>query len=271
VERTLGLMGGAGALPARMAAAARGQGWRVVAFAFGDAPGLAEAADLAVPARLTALDEVLAGLVRERASAALFAGKFWLADVLATEAPDATGRRIAGHAGAVVDTRLADAVVATLGGLGIEVLDQRPFIGEWLAGAGCWSARAPSAEAWDDIRRGLDVARLCAGARVGQTVVVRRGAVTAVEALEGTTAAVRRGTAIAGPGATVVKAVAPDNDYRFDTPAIGPDTIEAAVAGGAAVVAFEAGRVLLLDRERLVRLADEGGLAVVGVDDVGTR
>jgi DUF1009 family protein len=100
---------------------------------------------------------------------------------------------------------------------------------------------------------------------VGQTVVVRRGAVTAVEGIEGTTEAIRRGTALAGPGAVVVKAVARDHDYRFDTPTIGPESLEAAAAGAAAVVAVEAGRVLLVDREESVARANAAGIALLGV------
>jgi len=154
--------------------------------------------------------------------------------------------------------------VATFTEMGITVLDQRPFLGDGLAAAGCWSARQPTDEERRDVERGLALARLLADARVGQTVVVRRGAVTAVEAIEGTTEAIRRGAALAGPGAVVVKAVARDHDYRFDTPTIGPESVDAAAAGAAAVVAVEAGRVLLLDRDESVRRADAAGIALVG-------
>jgi hypothetical protein len=163
------------------------------------------------------------------------------------------------------DTTIVDAIVSACGGLGIELLDQRAFLGDWLAPEGPWSARRPTDDEWHDVRRGLAVARLTADARVGQTVVVRRGAVTAVEAAEGTTEAIRRGTGLAGRGAVVVKAVARDHDYRFDVPTIGPQTLEAAAAGGAAVVAAEAGRVLILEREATVRLADRAGVALLGV------
>ena len=105
-----------------------------------------------------------------------------------------------------------------------------------------------------------------AEARVGQTVVVRRGAVSAVEAIEGTTETVRRGTALSGAGAVVVKAVACAHDFRFDIPAIGPDTLEAAAAGGATAVAVEAGRVLVLDAEATIRCADAAGIALVSAD-----
>ncbi|MBI5628599.1 MAG: hypothetical protein HY953_06750, partial [Candidatus Rokubacteria bacterium] len=76
MERCLGLMSGAGALPGRAAAEARRQGWRVVAFAFDDAPGLSESADRVVPSRLTDIQSVLGSIEGERVQAALFVGKF---------------------------------------------------------------------------------------------------------------------------------------------------------------------------------------------------
>ena len=116
------------------------------------------------------------------------------------------------------------------------------------------------------MRRGFEVARTLAGLSVGQTVVVRRGAVSAVEAMEGTTETIRRGTTLSGPGAVVVKAVTAAHDFRFDVPGIGPDTVEAAAAGGASTLAVAAGRVLILDRDETVRRANAAGLALVSAD-----
>ncbi len=266
MERALGLMCGAGDLPALMAAEARRQGWRVVAFAFADAAPVAPHAERVVPSRLTELGPVLTLLQEEKIAGVLFSGRFRLDDVLKTDVTDAAHARMAGEAGALVDTRLTAVAVTTLSAMGIELLDQRRFLGEALAGEGCWSARAPSESEWTDVRRGLAVARMAADASVGQTVVVKRGAVSAVEAVEGTTEAIRRGTALGGAGAVIVKAAATAHDFRFDTPTIGPETIEVAAAGRAAVVAVEAGRVLVLDRAITVRAADAAGIALLGVD-----
>jgi UDP-2,3-diacylglucosamine hydrolase len=266
VERSLGLICGAGVLPARMAGEARRQGWRVVAFTFGEVPGVREHAERTIPSRLDEVAVVMATLVQEGLGAVLFSGKFSMQDYLRENNPDAALAAIEREAGTIVDTNILRAVVATLGRMGIELLDQRPFLGDWLGGGGSWTARAPTDGEWVDVRRGLAVARLVADAGVGQTVVVKRGAVVAVEAVEGTTEAIRRGMTAGGAGAVVVKAAARDHDYRFDMPAIGPDTIEIAAAGGASVVALEAGRVLVVDRERCLRIADAAGMAVVGVE-----
>jgi len=266
MEQTLGLMCGAGTLPARMAGEARRQGWRVVAFAFEGASDLAAHADRVFPSRIGEMGPVIAGLGEERVAAVALSGRFSMPALLRVEAADATHARIAAAAGALVDDNLTAALEGTLASLGIEFLDQRRLLGDWLVPSGCRSARAPSEHEWEDVRRGLAVARLVADARVGQTVVVRRGAVSAVEAVEGTTDAVRRGVALAGPGAVVVKVAARRHDFRFDVPAVGPDTLDAAAAGGAAVVAVEAGRVLVLDLEETIARADRARIAFVSVD-----
>lgn len=261
-------MCGAGVLPARMAAEAKRQGWRVVAFTFGHAPGLDEHADLTVPSRLSEVGPVLATLQQQAIQAALFSGKFWLGDVLNTSDGDAAGLAIAERAGTLTDSGLATAVVGTLGALGVEVLDQRGFVGDWLSATpAVLGARRPTEIEWHDVRRGLTIARSCAEAGIGQLVVVKRGVVASVEALEGTTAAIRRGGQLAGAGAVAVKAVARDNDYRFDTPTVGVETIEAAAAGGLTVVAVEAGRVLIMDRAATIAAADGAGVALVTVGD----
>jgi DUF1009 family protein len=264
--RSLALMCGAGTLPLRMAAEARRQQWRVVAFVFPDAPDLRGTADAVIPSRIDAMAPVIEALVREQVSAMLFSGKFWMGDLLAAPTPDAAHARMAASAGSLVDGNITQAIVATLSGLGVELLDQRSFLGDGLGAARTLSGRAPTDAEWQDIRRGFAVARLNADASVGQTVVVKRGAVGAVEAIEGTTETVRRGTRLSGPGAVVVKAVAHDHDFRFDTPAIGPDTLEAAAAGGATAVAVEAGRVLVLELAATVQRADAAGIALVSAD-----
>ena len=266
MERCLGLMAGAGALPARVAAEARRQGWQVVAFRFDDAPGLDGASDTVVPSRLTEIQAVLSELTERRVEAAVFSGKFSKQTVFAEAGgTDEAGRRMV--AGGFSDSALGEMVAATLAAMGITVLDQRPFLAPWIVGerplAG--AVRAPSPAEWDEIRAGLAIAREMARWGVGQTVVRARGVTVAVEAAEGTDETIARGTRLAGPGAVVVKAVAPAHDYRFDVPAIGVATLEAMQAGGATAIAVERDKVVLLDRDEVIRIAADSGIAVVGV------
>jgi hypothetical protein len=110
------------------------------------------------------------------------------------------------------------------------------------------------------------LARRLAEFGIGQTVVRSLGVTVAVEAIEGTDETIRRGTRLAGRGAVVVKAVAAAQDYRFDIPTVGAATLEAMAEGGATALAIEAGKLLLVDRDEVVRLADRAGIAVVSVD-----
>jgi UDP-2,3-diacylglucosamine hydrolase len=260
-------MCGAGVLPARMAAEARRQGWRVVAFTFANAPDVSARADVTIASRFSELGPVLAALQAERVSAALFSGRFALGDVLRATTGDHRAASLAEAAGSFSGASLAGVVVETLGAMGVEVLDQRGFLGDWITTPGCWTKREPTAAEWVDVRQGLALARASAEAGIGQVIVLKRGVVTAVEAIEGTTAAIRRGAELAGPGAVVVKAVARANDYRFDTPAIGAETIEVAASGAVTVIAIEAGRIQVLDREAALALADHAGVSVLGLAD----
>jgi UDP-2,3-diacylglucosamine hydrolase len=266
VERCLGLMAGAGILPGRAAAEARRQGWRFVAFAFGEAPDLATAAHRLLPSAVTDIQAVLAGLAAEAVSAVAFFGKFSKQTVFAEADRADDAGRLLGSAG-LSDGSLGRMVTATLAAMGIEVLDQRRFLGPWLVGAERLTARAPDAAEWGEIREAWRLARDLANRGVGQTVVRARGVTVAVEAAEGTDETIRRGVRLSGPGAVVVKAVADDHDFRFDVPTIGLATVEAMAAGGATALAVARGRTLVVDGHAVARRAEAAGVAVVTLED----
>ena len=116
------------------------------------------------------------------------------------------------------------------------------------------------------MRRGMEVARDVGAHDVGQTVVVKSGMVLAVEAFEGTNAAIRRGGRLGGKGSVVFKAAREGHDMRFDIPVVGLKTLKVMKRAGATALAFQAGRLILLDREAVVDFANRHGIAVVGVD-----
>jgi UDP-2,3-diacylglucosamine hydrolase len=266
VERCLGLMAGAGILPGRAAAEARRQGWRVVAFAFDDAPELVAAADRVVPSHVTDLQSVLAALGPEGVRAVAFVGSFAKRTMFThVEQADDAGRHLSREG--FSDGSLGRMAVALLGSMGIEVMDQRAFLGPWLVVAERLSARAPSEPEWLEIREGWRLAQDLANRGVGQTVVRARGITVAVEAAEGTDEAIRRGARLSGPGAVVVKAVADDHDFRFDIPTIGLATLETMAAGGATALAVARGRTLVVDGDAMARRADAAGIALVTVGD----
>ncbi|HEX9787567.1 MAG TPA: LpxI family protein, partial [Candidatus Binatia bacterium] len=118
---------------------------------------------------------------------------------------------------------------------------------------------------WDDIRLGFHTAKEIGRLGIGQTVVVKNQVVLAVEAVEGTDAAIQRAGTLAQSGCVVVKVSKPQQDLRFDVPAVGVDTIHCLHDIDAAVLAVEAGKTILLEKENLLRQADSYGICVAGV------
>ena len=264
MERRLAVMAGAGVLPGQAAAEAARQGWRVVALTFDHATDLDPHVEAVVPSSIADIQAVLKTLTDHGVQATLFVGKFWKKQVFDhLEGTDEAGLRLA--RGGLSDEALSSVVLATLGAMGIEVLDQRPFLSSWMMDAGTLTSRAPSEAEWEEIRAGFSLAREIAGFRIGQTVVRSHGVTLAVEAAEGTDETIRRGAKLAGRGAVVIKAVAAEHDFRFDIPTVGPTTLEAMAECGATALAVDAGKMLLVDREVALGVAERAGIALVAV------
>jgi DUF1009 family protein len=149
---------------------------------------------------------------------------------------------------------------------GVELIDSTLLVRESMASEGTITRRSPSAKEWESVRFGVDKARGLAALDVGQTVVVKERAVVTAEAMEGTDEAVRRARRIVDGPFVVVKVARPNQDVRFDVPVVGPGTIEAMREAEARVLALEPGRVLILDKEDVLRRADESGIAIVGFE-----
>ena len=134
-----------------------------------------------------------------------------------------------------------------------------------LVEEGTLTERAPSEKEWEDIRYGWEVAHDIGRLDIGQCVVIKDRVVVAVEAVEGTDGAIKRGGDLAKEGAVVVKRSKPQQDLRFDLPAVGPRTIEVMASVKASVLAIEAGRTILLDREIMLEKARSARIAIVGI------
>jgi DUF1009 family protein len=156
------------------------------------------------------------------------------------------------------------AIATEMGRDGVELLDPRPFLGDAVPKPGSLTRCKPNQEQQADIEYGLKIAKAVSALDIGQTVVVKKGTVLAVEGFEGTDECIRRGGALAGDegGAVVVKVSKPNQDFRFDIPCVGRETVESCAAGNIAVLAIEAGRTLLLDRDKVLDAANERGLCI---------
>jgi len=155
------------------------------------------------------------------------------------------------------------AVADRLGREGMTLLDSTFLLKKYLAPRGTLTKRGPTQSELKDIEFGLTIARLVGGIDIGQTVVVKDKAIVAIEAMEGTDRAIARGGAIAREGAVVVKTSKPAQDNRFDVPVIGPRTIQTMASVKAACLAIEAGKTLIIDREKTVSLANKAKICLL--------
>ncbi|MDI6793586.1 MAG: UDP-2,3-diacylglucosamine diphosphatase LpxI [bacterium] len=163
------------------------------------------------------------------------------------------------------DTSIMQAIVNELEGEGINVLDQTKYLSEWQPSKGVLTKKEPNPSQERDIEYGLSMARKIAELDIGQTVVVKEQTILAVEAIEGTDAAIQRGGKLGGDGVVVVKVSRPYHDVRFDVPAVGVDTITTMREVKAAVLAVEARMTLMVERDRVLEEANNDGIIIVAV------
>jgi len=148
---------------------------------------------------------------------------------------------------------------------GTRMLPASSYMDESLPGVGCLTARDLTAAEQDDVRRGIQVAADVGRHDVGQTVLVKSGMVLAVEAFEGTNAAIRRAGKLS-KGSVLFKAAREGHDWRFDIPVVGLKTLKTMKKAGVTALAFQAGRLILLDRAAVIAYANRHGIAIVGID-----
>ena len=159
---------------------------------------------------------------------------------------------------------LFGAVVKELEKSGIKVLPATTFVEEHLAGVGHLAGAKPPRHLPADISFGWPLAKALARMNIGQSLVVRKGTVMAVEGFDGTDATLKRGGQIAGQDATAIKVTSPTQDMRFDVPVIGPRTIQSAAEGRVRSIVLEAGRTLVLEADEVHKLAERHKISVWG-------
>ncbi len=292
----LGLIAGNGRFPFLLLDAARGQGFAVTVAAIREEtdPEINHrgAVDDKISVHWLSLGE-LSRLIEifhnEGVSMAVMAGQVKHKQIFSSIRPDWRLAKLLLNLRTRNTDMLLGAVAKVLGDEGIELISSTAFLEPLLAQEGVLTRRGPDQEEHKNIEYGLSVARSVASFDIGQTVVVAAQACVAVEAMEGTDAAIERAGALMHsleddsptphPGdpdlpprtstlerrLTVVKVAKPKQDMRFDVPVIGIRTIEAMMRAGASCLSVESGRTLLFDRESVIDLADKAGIAIVAV------
>jgi DUF1009 family protein len=164
--------------------------------------------------------------------------------------------------------RRADSVILALIGEaekeGLEIMKTTDFLPHLIVGDGVITKREPNKQQIEDIEFGKELALVSGGLDIGQTAIVRKHAVVAMEAMEGTDKCILRAGEYA-KDCVIVKMAKPNQDFRFDVPCFGPRTIERMVSAKAALLAVEAGKTYILEREKTIKLANSNKIVIIGV------
>jgi len=263
-QAPIGLIAGYGRFPLLYARNLKAQGYRIFCAAIREEsdPAIETVADECVWLRLGQLGKLIDVFRKAGVSEAVMAGKVHKTQIYKIR-PDLRAVKLMAGAPDFKDDTLLGAVADELGRAGIELVSSIAHAGDLLPGPGVLTRREPNKRERGDIAFGWELAKAVAGQDVGQSVVIKERAVMAVEAIEGTDAAIRRGAELGNGDVTVVKVAKPTQDVRFDVPTVGTDTVQIMQEAGASCLALEAGMTLVLDWEEMVAAADAAGISIV--------
>lgn len=266
--KRLGIIAGNGRFPLLVAQEARRQGCWVVAVAHqGETlPELEPLVDEFEWIRVGQIGRMINRFQRSGVREVVMAGGITKTRLFTEVRPDLRALALLAKLRTKDDDAILRGLAAELERSGLVVGDSVQYLGALMATPGPMTTKKPTVQEEADVKYGWEVAKAVGRMGIGQCIVVKDKVVLAVEATEGTDETIRRGGRLAHGGAVVVKVSKPGQDQRFDLPTIGPGTVAVMAEAGASVIAVEAGRSLLLDRDDLLRNADRAGIAVVGVD-----
>lgn len=267
IPESLVLIAGSGAYPLLLAASARKQGVRrvfVLAFRGETDRSIAALADEIHWVRVGQLAVMRGILGKCGAKQAVMVGRI-TPTALFRVRPDREFLQLLGSLKEKNAHTIFGALAAKLSDLGLELIPAHAFMDEHMAPAGLMGSREPTPREQTDVALGLKVAKVSSGLDIGQTVVIKDGTVVAVEAFEGTDETIRRAGRLCGPGSVIVKVAKAGHDMRFDIPVVGTTTMKLLASIKAGVLAVEAGRTLLLEREKIVAAANKSGICLMGI------
>jgi len=264
----IGIIAGMGELPVIIAKDARERGYKVITVALETLASLemdsvSDEIRWVNPGKFGELIDILK---KHQIKEAIMAGKVPKSLLFKSKiTPDLRAVKLLFSIKDKSDDAILNAITKELAGEGIEIIDTTKFSPHLLTPVGCLTRKKPDEEQWKDIEFGWKIAKEIGKLDIGQTVVIKGKAVMAIEAIEGTDEAILRGGKWAGDGAVVVKVSKPQQDMRMDVPAVGPDTLKSMEKVNAKVLAMEAHRSMIVDRETVIRAAESAGIVIVGI------
>ncbi len=269
VVKKLGLIAGNGKFPVIFAREAKVAGYALVAVAHrGETlEEIGDVVDDVTWIYVGQLGKIIRTFHRAGVTEAAMAGGIRKVKLFGNFRPDLRGVRFLARIKGRDDDALLRGVADELAEEGIKIVDSTFCLSQIMPGAGVLTKRIPSAAHWEDIRYGFRIAKEIGRLGIGQTVVVKNRVVVAVEAVEGTDDAIQRGGRLAKSGYVVVKVSKPEQDLRFDVPAVGIETIKNIHETGGAVLAVAAGKTIFLEKQMLLQEAEACGVSVVAIEE----
>ncbi len=265
--KKIGLIAGNGNFPIAFARAAKEKGLQVIAVAHeGETmPELAQWVDGIFWIKVGQLGKLIGILKEQQVADVLMAGGIKKTRLFEGGMPDLRAMALLAKMIHKKDDSILRAIARELESEGITVRESTLYLDTIVAKPGVMTKRKPSKDEKRDIEFGWQMAKEIGRLDIGQTVVVKDQAVLAVEAIEGTDEAIRRGGGLCGKDAVVVKICKPHQDLRFDLPAVGAMTVQSMKSVKASCLAVESGKTIMIERDDLIRDADEAGIAIVAI------
>jgi DUF1009 family protein len=270
---SVGIIAGTGALPLHVATEAADRGLQVVAIGFQGVtnPAIERLAHEIFWLKLGQLEKAIDIFKSRGISQIVMAGKVEKSQLLRpwNLRLDRRAFRVIRSLADLKDDTLLAAIAAEFLKDGIVVDEITSWASKLMAPVGVLTKRAPTEKQWNDISFGRTMARGIGDLDIGQTVVVKNGAVIAVEAIEGTDKAILRAGQLNIGDGVVVKMAKPQQDMRFDVPGVGPSTIDSMIEAKAKVLAVEEGKTMITDYTEMIGKAEKAKIVVVGIPAEG--
>jgi len=265
--KRLGLIAGTGELPIAVAQEAHSLGYKVMAVALEPLAdkALSSYVDVIKWVNVGKFGKLIDSLKNYGVKEAVMAGKVTKTLLYKSKImPDLRAVKLLFSLKDRKDDSILLAITKELEEEGITLLDITLFSSKLLTPEGVLTKDRPTEDEWKDIEFGWKIAKEIGRLDIGQTVVVKNQAVMAIEALEGTDEAIKRGGRLAGSGAVVVKVSKPNQDMRFDVPVVGLDTLRAMIEVGARVLSVESKKSIILNRDAIIEESKKAGISIVG-------
>ena len=270
MAKVLGIVAGQGQFPVLVARGAREQGYSIAMIGLdGNVdPDTRREADVYTTINVGQLGKLIDFMHKQGAAEVCFAGAVKKPKALDVR-PDMRTVKLFFSLRSRGDDSLLRSIAGELDKEGLKVISASRFAPSLLAPSGVQTSRSPTAEEWEEIRFGWPVAQALGRMDIGQTIVVCEKIVVAVEALEGTDAALERAGKLRNRGCVAIKIFKPGQDSRMDQPAMGPKTLSIMAAHGYICLAYQARDALFFDLDLAVSIADAANIAIVGLSPDG--